>query len=151
MCRGCGICFQCGKEMLSISSLEAVLSAHDTRDIVCLPPSTPPTCCSLSSLPVHTGRAPSSYPSTLCSCISAYPPPTLPLRLFAFLPTSSPPPLRLSHQGYLIYSSRNKLLPQYVGLPGPEIKALKDAGVQVGVSYRVQGLGSTVQGSGFRL
>ncbi|CAI5948982.1 unnamed protein product [Closterium sp. NIES-65] len=37
----------------------------------------------------------------------------------------------LPSQGYLISSRRHKLLPQYQGLPGAEIKRLKDAGTQI--------------------
>eukprot|EP00270_Netrium_digitus_P018265 TRINITY_DN6918_c0_g1_i1.p1 TRINITY_DN6918_c0_g1~~TRINITY_DN6918_c0_g1_i1.p1 ORF type:complete len:155 (-),score=36.94 TRINITY_DN6918_c0_g1_i1:211-606(-) len=34
-------------------------------------------------------------------------------------------------QGYLVYSRRHKLKPEFLGLPGKEIKKLKDSGVQV--------------------
>ncbi|GJP55046.1 hypothetical protein CLOM_g14035 [Closterium sp. NIES-68] len=37
----------------------------------------------------------------------------------------------LPSQGYLISSRKHKLLPQYHGLPGAEIKRLKDAGTQI--------------------
>jgi hypothetical protein len=35
-------------------------------------------------------------------------------------------------QGYVVYSRRQKLKPEYVGLPGQEIGRLKRSGVQVG-------------------
>lgn len=34
-------------------------------------------------------------------------------------------------QGYIVYSVKNKLKPEYIGLPGEEIKKLKMSGVQV--------------------
>lgn len=34
-------------------------------------------------------------------------------------------------QGYVVYSVKNKLKPQYLGLPGEKIKDLKVSGVQV--------------------
>lgn len=35
-------------------------------------------------------------------------------------------------QGYIVYSVKNKLKSEYLGLPGEEIKNLKMSGVQVG-------------------
>ena len=35
-------------------------------------------------------------------------------------------------QGYVVYSVKNKLKPEYVGFPGEKIKELKLSGVEVG-------------------
>ncbi|KAI3953964.1 hypothetical protein MKW98_017788 [Papaver atlanticum] len=38
---------------------------------------------------------------------------------------------RVPSQGYVIYSVKHKLKPEYVGLPGKELKSLKDSGLQI--------------------
>ena len=38
-------------------------------------------------------------------------------------------------QGYVLYSVRQKLKPQYLGLSGNEIKDLKSSGVEVSLHY----------------
>lgn len=38
-------------------------------------------------------------------------------------------------QGYILYSVRNKLKPEYIGLSGNEIKNLKSSGVEVSLKY----------------
>jgi len=38
-------------------------------------------------------------------------------------------------QGYILYSVKNKLKPEYIGLSGDEIKKLKFSGVEVSVMY----------------